>query len=117
ALLQRVRLLPHVRAVAQANPLPLSGTHQETRFHLTGTDRSLYMEFAQVSAGYFDVLGTAIVRGRTFSDAEMRSEGAVIVTESTAAHLWPGRDPLTQSLTLDEVARPVIGVVRDAQVS
>ena len=31
--------------------------------------------------------------------------------------LWPGQDPLTQSLVLDEVNRPVVGVVEDAQLS
>ena len=117
ALVERLRGMPRVRAVAQANPLPLSDVHHETRFTVTGTDRSLYMEFATVSAGYFDLLGVSIVRGRTFSEAEVQSETAAIVTESTARHLWPGEDPLTKTLTIDEVARPVVGVAHDSQVS
>ena len=117
ALIDRVRAMPRVRAAAQANPLPLSGNHHETRFGVTGTDRSLYLEFAQISPQYFAVLGAGLVRGRTFTDAEVQTENAVLVTESTAAHLWPDGDPLTRSLTLDDVARPVVGIVRDAQLS
>ena len=116
-LLERLRATPQVRAVAQANPPPLSGTHHETRFGVTGTGRSLYMEFSIVSPEYFPLLGVPLVRGRTFTGAEVRAESAVIVTESTAAHLWPGADPLTKALTLDDVARPVVGVVHDAQLS
>ena len=117
ALLDRLRAMPQVRAVAQANPLPLSRNYHETRFGVTGTDRSLYMEFGSISPEYFAVLGVNVVRGRTFTEAEVRAESAVIVTESTAAHLWPGADPLTKALTVDDVARPVVGVVHDAQLS
>jgi predicted permease len=117
AAIERLRALPGVRAVAQANPLPLSDVHHETRFGVTGTDRSLYMEFGTVSADYFDLLGVKLVRGRAFTDADVRSEGAVIVTESTARHLWPGEDALTRSLTVDERPRPVVGIVQDAQLS
>jgi predicted permease len=117
ALLERLRADPQVRAVAQANPLPLSANYHETRFGVTGTERSLYMEFGTVSPEYFSLLGVDVVRGRTFTDAEVRAESAVIVTESTAAHLWPGEDPLTKSLTVDKLARPVVGVVHDAQLS
>jgi hypothetical protein len=75
------------------------------------------MEFSQVSPSYFDLLGLRIVRGRNFLPAEMESQGAAIVTASTARRLWPGADPLTQTLTLDKTPRPVVGVVADAQIS
>src|SRR5262249_40145362 len=80
-------------------------------------DRSRFVEFTQVSPEYFDVIGATFVKGRPFSEAEVASERALIVTESTARRFWPGLDPLTQSLTLDKVVRPVVGVVKDAQLS
>jgi len=116
-LMQRLAALPGVRGVAQAHPLPLGGQHQETRFALPGTDRSMYMEFSLVTPGYFDLLGIHIVRGRNFTSEELQSENAVILTESTAKRLWPGEDPLTKALTLDKTDRPVVGIVRDAQLS
>jgi predicted permease len=116
-LLARLAAAPGVRGVALTNPLPLSGTHHETQFTLPGTERAIYMEFSQVTPAYFDLLGIHIVRGRNFSSAEIESETAVILTESTARHLWPGEDPLTKALAVDKVDRPVVGIVRDAQVS
>jgi predicted permease len=116
-LIERLAALPAVRSVAQAHPLPLGGAYSETSFGLPGTDRSRYLEFSQVTPAYFEMLGLAIVRGRNFTAADLASENAVILTESTAHHLWPGEDPLTKALTLDKVDRPVVGIVRDAQVS
>jgi predicted permease len=116
-LTDRLRALPGVRTVAQAGNVPLSDQHAETRFELPGTDRSLFIEFAQVGPEYFDAVGVPLARGRLFTPAEVASEQAVIVTESTARRLWPGLDPLGQSLVLDKTDRPVVGVVRDAQLS
>ena len=116
-VLDRLAALPGVRAVASTTAVPLSDQHQETRFSLDGSENQRYLEFAQVSPAYFDLLGISIVRGRNFLPSEVLSERAAIVTESTARRLWPGADPLAQSLTLDNVARPVVGVARDTQVS
>jgi hypothetical protein len=95
----------------------LSDAHSEMLFGLPGTDRSMHVEFSPVTPSYFDVLHIPIVHGRGFSAAEIESEAAVIVTESTARRLWPGVDPLGQALTLEKTTLPVVGVVRDAQVS
>ena len=116
-VMDRLRAMPGVRAVAQSSAMPLSDQHSETMFGFPGTDISRHFEFSSVSPSYFDVLHIPIVRGRTFSAAEVVSEAALIVTESTARRLWPGLDPLGQVLTLDKIDRPVVGVVRDAQVS
>jgi putative ABC transport system permease protein len=116
-VLDRLGAIPNVRGVAAASAVPLSDQHQETGFSLDGSENLRFMEFSQVSPSYFDLLGIAIVRGRTFLPSEAESERAAIVTESTARRLWPGADPLAQTLTLDSVPRPVVGVARDAQVS
>ena len=60
-----------------------------------------------VTPDYFSVLGIPIVRGRTFTEAEVaRHAGArqpagtrpAIVSEATARNLWPGRDPIGRTL-------------------
>ncbi len=116
-LQERLRALPGVRAVAEAGGAPLSDQHRETRFTLAGSERSVMIEFSQVDAAYFDVIGVPVVRGRVFTPADLASGRALIVTESTARRLWPGRDPLAQSLVLDGADRPVVGVTADAQLS
>ena len=113
SLMDNLSALPGVRAVAATSAVPLSDQHLETRFGIGGSERVRYFEFSQVSPLYFDLLGIPIVRGRTFLPSEMDSEGAAIVTESTARQLWPGADPLSQALVLDKVPRPIVGVVRD----
>jgi predicted permease len=116
-VIERLAAMPGVRAVAQTGAMPLSDQHTEMAFGLPGTGRTMYFEFSPVSASYFDVLHIPIVHGRGFTAAEVESEAAVMVTESTARRLWPDADPLGQALTLGQVTLPVVGVVRDAQVS
>jgi ABC-type antimicrobial peptide transport system permease subunit len=62
-----------------------------------------------------------VVMGRMKPEASLGSVradlGVIIVTESTARRIWPGLEPLDQVLALDKIDRPVVGVVRDAQVS
>jgi len=108
--------LSGVRAVATSSSVPLSDQRTETRFGI-GSERERYLEFSQVSASYFDVVGIPIVRGRTFLSSELDSQRAAIVTESTARRLWPGADPLTQALVLDNETLPIVGIARDVQVS
>src|SRR4051812_4334346 len=115
-LTEALSALPGARAVATSSAVPLSDQHAETRFGI-GSERQRYLEFSQVSSSYFDVIGIPIVRGRTFLRAEMDAQRAAIVTESTARRLWPGVDPLTQVLVLDNESLPIVGVVRDVQVS
>ena len=50
----------------------------------------------------------------------MAHDGAVIVSEATARHYWPGRDPVGQTVLVElERMTPVVivGVVGDALVS
>ena len=55
-----------------------------------------------VSAGYFDVLGIPIVRGRPFTAAERDEHPVVIVSESVARALWPNRDGVGETFRLEE---------------
>jgi predicted permease len=117
SVIERLAALPGVSAVTQASVTPLSGQHQETGFTLPETGTKRYFEFCQIGPHYFDVLSVPIVRGRAFTADEFKSESAAMVTESTARRLWPGEDPLTKHVALDNVDLPIVGVVRDAQFS
>jgi len=87
--------------------------------------------FNVVSAGYFETLGLRIVRGRRFTDDEVRSSTPVaIVSEATAAALWPGVDAIGQILRVEpndrssDLVTPsqragarVVGVARNAHMT
>jgi ABC-type antimicrobial peptide transport system permease subunit len=58
-----------------------------------------------VSPEYFTLFDIPIVRGRTFTPAEAAAGAAVaLVSEATAAALWPRLDPLGQTLDFAAVA-------------
>jgi macrolide transport system ATP-binding/permease protein len=114
----QLRGLPGVTEVAQAESAPLAHDFSGDHFTLPGRSDQIPIEYNHVTPSYFSLIGIPIVRGRNFTSAENHDAPGVIVTESTARRLWPGKDPLGQTLR-DSPGREhiVIGVVRDAQVS
>jgi predicted permease len=116
-VLESLRGLPGVPSIAETTATPLSDQHTETGFTLAGSDVVRTLEFSQVTPGFFDLLHIPIARGRNFSPDESISERAVIVSDTVARRLWPGQDPLQQALVLDNVPRPVVGVVHDPRIS
>jgi hypothetical protein len=82
-------------------------SNQTTNWHLTTAD-----------VGFVEALGLRLVAGRGFSSRD--STGAplvMVVSESMAARLWPGRDPLGQRARGGGPGGPeltVVGVVHDA---
>jgi len=125
-LLADVQALPGVEAAAQAMSTPLNADTEATAIRLPTQDRAQYrrVPLNAVTPDYFDVLGVPIVRGRAFVPADMTgdSAAAVIVTESTARNLWPGQEPIGQTLLMaigpeQDVSLDVVGVVRDAQLT
>lgn len=116
--LERLHGLPGVVEVAQAECAPLSHDFSADDFTLPGRADRIPIEYNHVSPGYFSLTGIPIVRGRNFTPEETHDAPGVIVTESTARRLWPGQDPLGQTLRESSGhERTVIGVARDAQVS
>jgi hypothetical protein len=93
-----VRTEPSIRAMAAAWPNVLGGRPATAE----GTRGKLDITYQLVSPAYFDLLGVELVRGRAFSAIEQRaSAGVAIVSELEAARLWPGREPIGQSLRLE----------------
>src|SRR5690606_25597948 len=67
--------------------------------------------FQVVSAGYFDVSGTRIVRGRAFTGDDRAGHPPVtVVSAAMAERLWPGDDPLGRCIRV-RVSRTATGTV------
>ncbi|MDF2775042.1 MAG: permease [Geminicoccaceae bacterium] len=70
-----------------------------------------------VSADYFATMGTRIVRGRPIEDADVDGGPRVaVISESMAAALWPGQDPLGRCFRMAADTMPcthVVGVAED----
>jgi putative ABC transport system permease protein len=137
-LLARLAELPGVEAVGAGEHLPLSGLDASTGLYVDGRPEpppgeAVYAHYRSVSPDYFAALGMALVRGRGFAGADDAGAARVaVVSESLAARLWPGEEPLGKRLALDfeamkffpdrppqlDVAagmREVVGVLRDVR--
>lgn len=119
AVLERIRALPGVRAAALAETLPLAGravgevVRPVGQPPGSGESRALV---DTVSPGYLAALGIELVAGRDLTAGDSRgAPPVVLVNETLAARLWPGRSPLGQALLAGEpeAAHEVVGVVRD----
>ncbi len=117
----RLEARPGVTGVTAATPLPLDPRDSLARY---GPEEALVdpTKFGQatvhfVQPGYFDVMGTRTVEGRTFTEADNRAEThEVVVDRVLAAKLFPGQSALERTVLL-RVRTPeperftVIGVV------
>lgn len=111
--------LPGVDGVVEARQTPLNNNHWVTNFSVPGKPAEYDIEENAISQGYFSMIGIPIVRGRDFTEEEVRAgANVVIVTETTARKFWPGEDPIGKMLREgDKTDLQIVGVARDAQVS
>jgi putative ABC transport system permease protein len=120
-LYQRVGGLPGVRAVAATNILPLSGSHScdaiRVDAHPASAGRQPCAETRSVSENYFRTMGIRLIRGREFDRRDQPgSQKVVLINQAMAEWLWPGEEPLGQTITIvslgpAEAPREVVGIV------
>ncbi len=122
--LARVRALPEVESSALAGRLPFELSFSNARFFIPGynLDRQEgeVITHTRVSPDYFRVLGTPILEGRAFTEAETpRSAPVVIINETMARRYWPGQSPLGKRIymrTPDGPSFEIVGVSADCKV-
>ena len=105
AVLDRIRSLRDVRALASASSPPMDGGLDRL---LVRTSDSTVLSFDMniVSPDYFGLLDLPIVRGRNFTADEARGRASVaIVSQAAAARLWPGQDPLGHQVAIAPMER------------
>jgi putative ABC transport system permease protein len=119
AMLETARAIPGVEFAAFATSVPLSGT-SSTALFVPGVDSvSRFGQFSYqlATADYFKVMGTAIRRGRGFTDADGAGAPRVaVVGETMAKTLWPGRDAIGQCIKQRADTMPcatVVGIAED----
>lgn len=120
-LKERLTALPGAVSFTGVFPLPLVETLFSGRYgpEAALTDESLYGQatYRVVLPGYFETMGTRIVEGRVFTEAEHADSSLVVVIDDKLARiLWPGESAvgkrmLVRATTLDPQFVEVIGVV------
>jgi len=117
----RLRALPGVEGVTASFPLPLAGGFSPIRWGLEPalSDPSKFqaVDFQIVLPGYFEVLHTPLVAGRTFTDADNAPDRkGVLIDQMLAAKAFPGESAIGKRLlirlrTSEPERVEVVGVV------
>jgi predicted permease len=117
SLMARARDIPGVERAAWMNSVPFRSS-SSTNLHVAGIDsvqRLGRFTFLLTTPEYFEAMGTRILRGRGFTDAD--SEGAMrvtVVSDAMARVLWPNKEALGQCLGVGSPdCRTVVGVAED----
>ena len=112
--------IPGVESVSRALTIPLRFTWESGRLFVTGIDSVRRLGPFTVQAGspsFFHTTGTRILRGRGITAEDSRNSPKVmIVSESMARALWPGREALGQCIRLLADTMPcttVVGIAED----
>ncbi|MEO8662415.1 MAG: ABC transporter permease [Bryobacteraceae bacterium] len=100
---------PSIHTLAVTSNVPFDAGFPSLR--LTAGDKMLDVSsYDFVSPEFFDVFGISIRRGRDFTSGEAQSDVPVaIVSETVARRLWPGRDPIGQSVHMEPDLRSYLG--------
>jgi len=122
----RLPFEPAVDQVAVSWRPPLGFSLRTTAVTASASNIGKEIGYMGVSPEYFGLFDIRILRGRTFTSPEAAARAAVVVvSKATAEALWPGLDPLGQTLDITESSarrpdRPlphgrlqVIGVAED----
>lgn len=129
-VIERVQAQPGVAAVGAVTDLPFSHSLTRTSFTIMGRppvpNEPLVADFESCTPEYFKAMGIPLIKGRDFTEADVRTApGVVIINETLARRYWSGADPLGQHLVVGGpreqaiygggVVREVVGVVADVK--
>ena len=122
-LIERMRGQPNVARVALATSVPFWSSMSRRIRTMdrdsipSSKDGGPYV--TEVSSEYFATLGTRIVRGRAFNDADRAGAPLVAILSETIAHaLFGDRDALGQCVRVGPRTAPcttVVGIAQDAR--
>jgi len=119
-ILDRVAALPGVKIAALSDWLPLSFNGRNADVYpedyVPQRHESHEVRRADVTAGYFSVMGIPITAGRDFTRDDIRTGPPVVIVDQTLAHrYWPGQNPLGRHVKIWGRMYTVIGVAKNSK--
>jgi predicted permease len=120
-VLSDVRALPGVTSAAYITSLPVAagGGIWPVVPEGSATPRNgvEYASSRYVTPGYFATMAIPLLRGRDVADTDLQKQGDIaVVSQSFAAHYWPGQDPIGKRFKFQTTVRTVVGVVGDVRM-
>jgi len=122
-LLAKIRTMPGVASAGAISPLPLSGENQFTSFVIEGralrpVGEALTCDYALASPDYFRTMRISLLRGRFFTEEDLRSAvRPVIIDAALAQRDFSGEDPIGKRISIGggafdlKYARTIVGIV------
>jgi putative ABC transport system permease protein len=121
---RRIAALPGVQAAGFSTILPLAGTNSDSSFAIEGrpsdkNNPNPDEERREVSPNYFRALGTPLIRGRFFTDADNADAPlVVIVNQAFAKKFWPNEDALGKRIVMGSMSADpkwitIVGIIGD----
>jgi putative ABC transport system permease protein len=117
--------IPGVQEAGAVSFLPLTGLAATTDFAVVGRPapepgKEPTTEVRVCDDGYFRAMRIPLLRGRVFTDREMREKSDVaIISEGLARRYFPGQEPIGRKIVVDMMEDPpateIIGVVGDVK--
>ncbi|HKG97943.1 MAG TPA: FtsX-like permease family protein, partial [Pyrinomonadaceae bacterium] len=121
-LLARIEAQPGVEQATLVRFPQLGFSYAQYQIFAEGsgeTTEGVSVGFNVIGPNFFKTMGTPLLRGREFTEADRKgAPGAVVVNETLAARLWPGEDALGRRVSITGPAGPfleVVGVARDGK--
>ena len=122
-LVEDLKSIPGAQGAAVSSGIPF-GAGNYARHPMITTEASILpagtavpIDWRSISPGYFQTMHIPLLRGRTFTEADVRTAPLVmIVSQSTARKFWGDADPIGRTLrpsAKPEIAYTIVGVVGD----
>jgi len=103
---ERLAKLPGIRSAAAISNLPLGGSENLNHLSIqrapvpSGAEEPV-TENRAITAGYFETMGTPLLKGRDFTDFDGPGQQSVCIINATIARdFFPGVDPIGQRVKL-----------------
>jgi putative ABC transport system permease protein len=120
-ILDQIESSPGVQSVATMNVPPLEGLSTSGTVEAHGADGALRKQQvwpADVSVGYFQTIGTRIVRGRDFTKDDLTGDPVCILSSRAAAILFLRENPVGDFLYRGTTKScRVVGLAEDAHLT
>jgi predicted permease len=122
-LLERLRVLPGVKAASLTSHVPLSGGVMTNEFVIENRPEPPpggrpFAQTVVVERDFFRTMDIPVIKGRAFNEQDIAGSPTVMIDEEFARRYWPDQDPIGQSIRLGAGARQnqpaatIVGVVR-----
>ena len=119
SLLTAAQSIAGVEKAAYVSSVPMWSTSSMDRLYVAGIDsvrRFGRFTYQTGTPDLFAAMGTRILRGRGFTDADREgTELVAVVSEAMANVLWPGKDAMGQCMRLESPSAPCTTVVGIAE--